>query len=327
MKKIILVFFIIIGILFAYGWYSKEGDYISSMGKEKFSTWIVYWDLDNGMKAMQNTKDEIKNISYFAAYFNQDYELFIPNNIKNLHVYFEEMEANHFLSLTNDIVYEDGTSLLKDEEILYFLFQGHREKHIENILNICQKYNYDGIEIDYEGLKNNEILWADFLEFLQELWEALDSNNLKMRVVLEPSIDFKKLEFPKGPDYIIMCYNLYGPHSGPGPKANKNFLESIAKNTETNIGEFEYALATGGFNWDGENNIKAILEKEAIEISKKYNITPKRDKESNALYFKYTDDKNIKHEIWYADRETIDYWISILKGKGAKKFSLWRLGS
>lgn len=327
MKKIILVFFIIIGILFTYGWYSREGDYIPNMGKDKFSTWIVYWDLDNGMKAIQNTKDEIKNISYFAAYFNQDYELFIPNNIKNLHVYFEEMEANHFLSLTNDIVYEDGTSLLKDEEILYFLFQCHREKHIEDILNICQKYNYDGIEIDYEGLKNNEILWADFLEFLQELWEALDSNNLKMRVVLEPSIDFKKLEFPKGPDYIIMCYNLYGPHSGPGPKANKNFLESIAKNTETNIGEFEYALATGGFNWDGENNIKAILEKEAIEISKKYNIIPKRDKESNALYFKYTDDKNVKHEIWYADRETMDYWISILKGKGAKKFSLWRLGS
>ncbi len=41
--------------------------------------------------------------------------------------------------------------------------------------------------------------------------------------------------------------------------------------------------------------------------------------------FKYTDEDGIEHEVWYADKNTLNSWMQVIKEKGYG-ISLWRLG-
>ena len=106
-----------------------------------------------------------------------------------------------------------------------------------------------------------------------------------------------------------------------------------------------YALATGGFDFADNGQIKAITKQEAEEILADYNgtnmnseavvdneasveneITVTRDEDSKCNVFKYTDDNGINHEVWYADNVTLDYWEGILSEAGEKNISIWKLG-
>ena len=137
----------------------------------------------------------------------------------------------------------------------------------------------------------------------------------------------------------MMCYNLYGYGTKPGPKADKVFLLELVdkmKKVSVNRG---YALATGGFDFADNGQIKAITKQEAEEILVDYSssnmnseaaveskITVIRDDDSKCNVFKYTDDNGINHEVWYADNVTLDYLEDILSEAGEKNISIWKLG-
>lgn len=296
------------------------------------SVWAVYWDIEQAPTEIESMKDSIEEISYFAAYFNKDNELFIPENIAKLHLSLKDRIKDnnilHYLSIVNDKINEEGSSSLKDRDLLYDLLtkEENKEQHIDKILSLCLENGYDGIEIDYEGLKNDEILWLYFLEFCDSLWETLDSYGLNMRIILEPSTPIDEYDFPHGPTYVMMCYNLHGSHSGPGPKANREFLQKLSQKMKKITGNINFALATGGFDWDSQGKVISLTKEEAIKLIKIYDAKPIRDDESYSIFFNYKDDKDIEHEVWFADDRTLDYWMDILKIDGHKKFSLWRLG-
>lgn len=295
------------------------------------SAWLVYWDKEDVSVEIDYMKESLEEICYFAAYFDENNQLFIPEYISNLHLSLKPSLADkdiiHYLSVVNDKINKEGTSSLKDQVLLYDLLANKedRQSHIGHLVNLCLENGYDGLEIDYEGFKNDEILWGYFLEFNESLYEELSTHDLKMRVVLEPSAPVENYSFPKGPTYVIMCYNLYGTHSGPGPKADRAFLESLSSKMDVLPGEPNFALATGGFDWEGNGSVIAITEKRAKELMEMYEVEAIRDDESYSLVFKYIDENGIEHEVWFADGTTLSSWINILKNKGNKNFSMWRL--
>jgi len=331
MKKILILLFIIF-LAFSFYLYNVYNTKRLDKREPPLSVWAVYWDVEQVPNEIQSIKSSIGEISYFAAYFNKDNQLFIPKNIINLHSFLKNTLKNtdilHYLSIVNDKMQEDGSFSLKDKKLLYNLLvqEKNRKQHIANLTKICLEYGYDGIEIDYEGLKDDEYLWPHFLELCNSLWQSLDSHGLNMRVILEPSASIEKYDLPKGPTYVIMCYNLHGIHSGSGPKANREFLQMLTQKMKETTANVNYALATGGFDWDSKGNIMSITEEKAAELVKTYNTTPKRDEESHCLVFNYIDENHVRHEVWFADGDTLNYWIDILAAEGAETFSLWRLG-
>ena len=85
------------------------------------------------------------------------------------------------------------------------------------------------------------------------------------------------------------------------------------------------AFATGGCLW-GDNGKRALLtEAEAKTLAITFDSKPKRDAASQCLVFTYKD-SGVTYQVWYADVETINYWIGIAKEQGVNNFSLWRLG-
>ena len=231
------------------------------------SAWITYWDLEAGEKDVVKMGAKLDRLSYFGAYFDKKDHMFIPQELNNPKKDNQKYET--YLTFVNDKQNSNGTVVLKDIEVLRRLFSGDKSmnKHIDEIIDMTLQGGYDGIEIDYERIWKDEKVGQAFVNFANKLYEKATNHHLKLRIVLEPSTPFSSVHFVNGPEYVVMFYNLYGLHSGPGPKADREFIEKVITNMKALPGEKSVALATGGCLW-GSNGQKSFLtEMEARNLA------------------------------------------------------------
>lgn len=313
---------------------NKQDNIISLNQKEKISgentkdlsAWVAYWDLncDKDITALDN---ELKNLSYFAVNYTSNNELVMPDKLIDYYNETKNYKYNKYITIVNDKINSDGSSSLKDIKLLKALLSdtNERSRHIEEIIRLAEKYNFNGIEIDYEKIRNDMKLWDEYILFINDLYHKAKKEGLELRVILEPNAPIEKLNFEEGPTYVMMCYNLHGDFSEPGSKANPEFIKSLIKKMVNVPGKKDFAIATGGFNWAANGKTTSISEIEADGILKKYKAEAERDDESQSLFFKYKDENNIEHEIWYADKVTLKFWIKIIT-EGGYGVSIWRLG-
>lgn len=290
------------------------------------NAWIAYWNL-NVNDEVKYLGNQISEISYFEAFFNTNGSIYIPEELVEYYNKYSSNNYTNYISIVNDKLNSDGKVILKDTEILREKLKDNtsRNKHIEEIIKLALKNDFDGIEIDYEQIKDDILLWQNYIEFINELNNKTKENNLKLRIVLEPSIPVEQLNFPKGPMYVIMCYNIHTSATEPGEKANVDFINNLINKMEKIPGEKNYAIATGGFDWQIGGKGKAISQIDAEKLAREYNAKRKRDLNSQCVIFNYIDENNNKHEVWYADNVTLNAWMKPINEKGYK-ISLWKLG-
>lgn len=288
--------------------------------------WIAYWNLDVNDE-IKYLGSQLSELSYFEAYFDVNGNIYIPEELLDYYNKFKSDNYTNYISIVNDKINSDGKITQKDTEILKEKLKDKvlRGNHIDEIINLALTNNFDGIEIDYEQIKKDIPLWQDYIIFIDELYNKANENNLKLRIILEPSIPIEELEFIEGPVYVIMCYNLHTASSDPGEKANINFINDLMNKMEKIPGEKNYAIATGGFDWEIGGKGKAISEKDAKELLKEYDAERRRDQNSKCVVFNYIDENNIKHEVWYADNVTLNAWMEAIHKKGYD-ISIWKLG-
>ena len=298
--------------------------------KEKISAWAVYWDADDAMTEIADRNGGLESLAYFGAYFDAQNMLFIPDDIIQLREKVKRADGGTslpgYLTFVNDKLLTGGGSSLKDTTLLYALLAEPtaREAHIQDILTLAKQGGYEGVEIDYEAIRKDMVLWQYFIDFITMLSSETAQRGLLLRVVLEPGIPYEELSFPVGPEYVIMCYNLHGPGSEPGPKADDAFLLELVKKTANLPGKRNFALATGGFDWAGEMTT-ALSQKEAYALTRQENAARLRDAGSQAISFSYTRDQ-VAHQVWYADSITLEHWMNLIRSAGDFGVSLWRLG-
>lgn len=301
-------------------------------GEGVFShTWVAYWDMAAVGPEMETLDQGLESVSFFSILFGADDSVKIPGQT------WEAIDAaggwyadskETYLTFVNDIAYDDGTYSLKDADLLRRLFADAQsmESHIDEIVSLTWEAGCDGIEIDYEAIKRDGGLWQSYAVFLTALYERATQEGLALRVVLETSA-LGKAQFPAGPDYVVMCYNLYGPHSGPGPKADTQFIKRIAADSAALAGGASFAFASGGFDWSGTGDVNALSEPAAAELAEVMGARVTRDEQSGALFFTYTDGSGEGHTVWFADGRTLGRWIDAASAAGVSRFSLWRVGN
>ncbi len=201
-----------------------------------------------------------------------------------------------------------------------------RKEHADTILSMVRQGGYDGIEIDYEAIKKDDILWGYFISFIKRLYTQASEENIRVRIVLEPGVPIENLTLPAGPEYVLMCYNLYGYGTGPGPKADKKFLLKMIDKMKGISGKVGFAVATGGFDFYDGNQAEQITEEGALKLIEENKAVPERDEDSYSMVFTYKDREGRLHEVWYADETTIKAWSDIIKESGNYGISLWRMG-
>ena len=298
--------------------------------------WVADWDMASGMAEREKMGGKLSSLSYFAAVFENDGRLSVPKEIPQAKGKAAKVAGQEtYLTIVNDWKNDKGKLVEKDTVILGKVLHDKetRAAHIEEILALAQQGGYDGIEIDYERVGKEKPLMTKYIAFLYEMQEAAAAKGIKLRSILEPGMDYG-LGFPEGPEYVVMFYNLYGTHSGPGPKADGAFIEKTIGRMQALPGKKAAAFATGGCVWEKfgllrreRKSSKFLTEGEAVALQKKYKAKPERDKESAALSFDYEDKKDGKtYEVWYADSETLKAWITLAADKGIPSVMIWRLG-
>ncbi len=308
---------------------AKENDGQNESQNIQLTPWVVYWDMQNGMNEIK-TANDVNNVygsvSYFAAYFNKKDKLFIPDELKILNDAIDSPEVK-YLTVVNDVQNGEET-LFKDVKILKKILRNDKKRaeHADEIIKLAKEYGYNGIDLDYEKTFKDKKVAKLYLEFIKVLYVKAQENNLKMRVILEPSVNFSQYKFPQGPEYVVMMYNLYGLHSGEGPKADFKFIRDTVEKMKVLPQPVGVAFATGGCYWNDKGEKKFISTKQAIGLSKKYKISPQRSLKSNALHFSYIDDEGRECKVWYADKQTLSSWINKVSDLGINSISIWRMG-
>ena len=293
--------------------------------------WITYWDMDSALEEMGLSTIPLSSLIYFAAYFNENNALFVPDEIGELQIcvsMLDNVKPVEYLSFVNDRILTNGKALQKDTGILRTLLleEVTRQRHIKDIISITRAMGFDAIEIDYEAFVKDDELLRQFGVFISELYEKTAALHMPLRVVLEPSMPFDRVSLPEGPEYVIMCYNLFGTHSGPGPKANPKFLQKVVTAAEALPGKKTFALSIGGYHWIQQTNARDITFIQAQILLKQQSAIAYRDAESGCVYFCYRDADDRENEVWYADDETLRIWIEAIKEIGDYDINIWRLG-
>ncbi len=289
--------------------------------------WCVYWDTDIE-EELTELKDNIGAVSLFSCYFDDEGKIYMPKELPELGKEIEHMGfSSAYLSFTNDVQHADGSSTQKDAALLKGLWKDENRMQTlaDEVLAAAQLMDVSGIEIDFENIKEPE-MWSDYSRFLHILWEKAKAQNLSMRVVLGVNAPIETCSFPEGPAYAVMCYNLYGTHSGPGPKADTEFLTETAKKFSS-LQNVEYALAAGGFEWDADDKaVRSLTQEDAEALQAETKSVSERDELSQAQHYTY-EKEGSRFTVWYGDAQTLAAWRSvILQTDQDARFNLWRAG-
>ncbi|MHC1722842.1 MAG: hypothetical protein AB9836_06510 [Aminipila sp.] len=295
------------------------------------STWLVYWDADNALNEAVLHGERFDSLVFFAAFFNHDDTLFYPPELvdlqSTLNIMMADSPKKSYLSIVNDYTLPDGTYSLKSTLLLRRLLQNgtaQSSRLVGDIVQLALSNGYQGIEIDFEGILGDLPLWESFFSFIRNLYSRCHALGLSLRVLLEPRTPFDLLVFPIGPEYVMMCYNLFGYHSGPGPKATKDFLAGmVSKMSVIPESDRTFALALGGYDWSGDK-VTQLTVHEAEALMEDYGAVSMRNEE--VANFSYIDEDGVRHEVWYGDEVTLAYWSGVLKDLGEDSIDLWRLG-
>lgn len=295
----------------------------------RYGAWLPYWVADEPLTEAMALEGELDEVIAFACIFdrhNQPLMLAEADVLyDSLRDAFKDSDTRVYLSIVNDreIVekqYENKSArllreLLGDEKAL--------ENHLDALVKLIDDYKLSGLEIDYENLKDDAELWQDFVRFIEKISAQCAQDGVSLRVVL-PYDAPRYAELPEGPEYSVMCYNLYGYHSGPGPKADLEMLRLVCELYQNVPGTVRMAFATGGFDW-ANGKVTALTQVEAVALLEKAGARAERDEDSGVLTASFSWD-GVKHEVWYADGETLACWRDFCAGYGYEGYDLFRLG-
>lgn len=294
------------------------------------SAWLVYWDLEAAGPELEMVREAGGTLSYFAAYYDASDSPFLDRDALERFLSFRErgLADRALLAVVNDRQGADGVSVLKDAALAARLFRDERamRKEAVRLSELAALHGFAGLDMDFENLGEQNEPWRRYAAFLKILYEEASSRGLSLRVTVEPGA-LGRADYPLGPNYAVMLYNLYGTHSSPGPKADFAFIrDTLARALEAFGPGVQAALAAGGFVWGGDGRAEALTEDEALGLLASSGCVASRDEGSGALHFTYREQTGDSREVWFADGQTLAGWARACREAGVSSLALWRLG-
>ena len=208
----------------------------------------------------------------------------------------------------------------------------NRSRLINNILNYVQKYNLEGINIDFEYMYDKDI--DMFTQFLVELHPRMKEINAVLSVdVTAPdgsenwSTCYNRHDIADNCDYIIfMAYDQYG---GSSPKAGstaaydwilsgvKKFIDREEIDSEKIILGLPFYMRKWEENYDGtltnNNGNQSIIDMKNVS-----NVIPSGVERiwlenERQYYVEYNSSGNRTYKIWIEDETSMREKLSIIK--------------
>ncbi len=300
-------------------------------------TWDYYSTVGSAPDRTGTTIDGINVVS--PAFFYLDEKGNFKENIGNKgQAYIEWAHSNGYKVWP---MFSNAEAATKSLSITSNIMNSYeqRQKLIENIVNSCVKYKLDGINIDFENMKQED---KDmYSRFIIELTPRMKEIGLITSVdVTAPdggetwSMCFDRNIIGDVADYIVfMAYDEYGVSSSkPGTTAGYDWVKlSLNKFLQTEEIESDKIILAVPFYtrvWTTDGNGKVTSDTVSMKNINK--VIPegterKWDEDLKQNYAEYTKGGN-KKQIWIEDIESLKAKLSLITENNLAGVGSWQKG-
>src|SRR5574344_2190534 len=201
---------------------------------------------------------------------------------------------------------------------------------IKNVLDVCIKNNFAGINLDFEELneKSDEYL----IELVKEFSDAFHNKGLLVTIdVLPFNEDYNAVELSKYCDYLfLMAYDEYSLSSDPGPIGSQDWTEAAVDELAHKIPNDKIVLGMGayGYDWcEDKSQSTTLTYQSAISTCAAVGSKIIFNGDTYNLNYAYRDYNQLLHQIYFTDAATHFNTMRFGSEYGLAGFALWRLGS
>ena len=209
-----------------------------------------------------------------------------------------------------------------------------RRTAISNLEAYLKKYHLDGINIDFESVPAGDR--DNLTSFMQELSARLKPQGYIVTIDVfakhseeaDISIAYDYAALARITDRIIlMTYDYHGSWSGPGAVADIPSVERDLKYALTLIPKNKLYLGVAGYGYDWSSKGVESLEFDAIQnLLSRFGSKVEWDDSAKAPHFRYTGPDGVTHQVWFENKQSLQYKLNLVNKYDIAGIALWKLG-
>ena len=295
--------------------------------RKEVVAWIPYWDQALAVKSAIDHRDTLTGVSLFWYGLSSDGRVVAFPGAENNDVLVALRQAGLqvYALVSNDYDAVRVRGVTKNADA--------RAAHVADLVQ--RAADYDGIELDYEGLYP-----ADrdaYSALVAELADALHAIGKRLVLAVHASTgpkdnwagpgghDLKALG-QSADELRIMAYDYHWMTSQPGPVSPISWVERVLKYATTQVPRFKLLLGVPfyGYDW-GPGNTRAVEWTDVQAILSKFKITPTDNGDGSGPHFTYISG-GAKREVWFEDEQSLAARVDLAQEYGLKGIAAWRLG-
>ena len=295
------------------------------------SAWVPYWDRARVRAAFTAHVAELNEVNFFWYEVQPDGSLraFPGAEDAALLALARAHDLRVLPTIMNDFDGPRVAALLADEE--------SRMAHIQAIVTLAERMDYDGVEVDYEALPAEAR--DDFTAFIKALARTLHARDKLLSVAVHPKTDDRGTwDGPRAQDwprlgaavdeFKVMIYDYHWRTSPSGPIAPLDWIDDVLTYARQAVpaNKIWLGLPFYGYNWV-EQKGKGLVWATADELIRQHRPITRRDLSSGELYFSYTVG-DVQHTVYVPDARAIALKVRLARQRhpGIAGVAIWRLG-
>ena len=229
---------------------------------------------------------------------------------------------------------ELGSLIVNDHNVQNRLF--------DQIISTAKEIGYRDVHFDFEFLPATDR--EAYNQFLRRAKTRLSQENLLMSTALAPKTSATQSgQWYEAHDYaahgeiadfvVLMTYE-WGYSGGPAMAVSPiDQVRRVVDYALTEMPAEKIMLGQNlyGYDWTlpfepGGEYARAISPQQGIQLARENNQAISYDSTAQAPYFHYVDSEGNQHEVWFEDARSIQAKFNLIKEKGLRGISYWKLG-
>jgi spore germination protein len=315
------------------------GQKLKIPGKQKRTIDVNGYTNVFGEAAAEQVRKDGKHLTYLCPFgyrMQEDGSLSSVDDAKLI----EASYANHvvpLMSITNFSATETGSKLahtiLSSSEL--------SNKLVTNILTIMEKKGYRGLNVDFENVYPSDR--EAYNQFLRLAVRRLHEKGFSVSSALAPktSSDQKGLLYEAHDyaahgdivDFVILMTYEWGYRLGPPQSISPineirrvlDYAVTVIPRNKIFMGFQLYARDWLLPHVQGQQ-AETFDMQEAVRRAVQHGAEIKYDRQSQTPYYRYVDDKQRTHEVWFEDARSAQAKLDLIKEYNLRGVSYWVLG-
>lgn len=299
---------------------------------------LPFWNIGPGTEAVERNDQNVNEVSPWIFGLGEDGRIthqYPPERADEVDEHVERLrDAGVPLvpSLANITdgrwSYEPVARVLHDPRL--------RDRHVREIVELVQREDYTGIDIDYENLRSGDR--EVFSRFVTDLGGALHASGKTLSVAVfakdsdrgydERNVAQDYAAIGRAADQVrLMGYDYHWSTSPPGPVAPIDWVRRVVDYAKSQMPPHRVVLGVPlyGYDWSG-GQATSVTWLQAYRLAQQHRVRPEYDAASQSPWFRYTDEQGRPHEVWFENAVSSKAKFEVARGAGIRGVYLWMYG-